>query len=67
MDIPRGQDPDGKFYDCHGASGTTVISELSLENGKNEPACPATVGYDPATGLGSVDATNLFNAWPQFP
>jgi hypothetical protein len=25
-----------------------------------------TAGYDLATGLGSVDATNMFNAWPQF-
>jgi hypothetical protein len=24
------------------------------------------VGYDLATGLGSVNATNLFNAWPRF-
>jgi len=65
MDIPCGQDSDGHFYDCHGASGTAVIGELSESNGKNQPAYPATVGYDLATGLGSVDATNLFNAWPQ--
>ncbi|HEX4322130.1 MAG TPA: choice-of-anchor D domain-containing protein [Acidobacteriaceae bacterium] len=25
---------------------------------------PATVGYDPAIGLGSVNITNLVNAWP---
>jgi subtilase family serine protease len=65
MDIPCGQNPDGHFYDCHGASGTTIIGELSESNDKNEPAYPATVGYDLATGLGTVDATNLFNAWPQ--
>jgi hypothetical protein len=66
MDIPCGQNPDGKFYDCFGASGSTLIGELSSSDSKNEPAYPATVGYDLATGLGSVDATNLFNAWPQF-
>jgi subtilase family serine protease len=65
MDIPCGQNADGKFYDCFGASGSTIIGELSLSNSKNAPAYPATPGYDLATGLGSVDATNLFNAWPQ--
>ncbi len=64
MDIPCGQNPDGKFYDCHGAAGSTVIGELSAANAKNAPAYPATRGYDSATGLGSVDATNLFKAWP---
>lgn len=64
MDIPCGQNPDGHFYNCHGASGTSVIGELSLRNSKDVPAYPATPGYDLATGLGSVDATNLFNAWP---
>jgi len=64
MDIPCGQNPDGHFYDCFGASGSTIIGELSSSDSKNQPAYPATVGYDLATGLGSVDATNLFNAWP---
>jgi hypothetical protein len=65
VDIPCGQDPsDGKFYDCFGASGKDIIGELSISDSKNEPAYPATFGYDLATGLGSVDATNLFNAWP---
>jgi subtilase family serine protease len=62
MDIPCGQDPDGHFYDCHGAT-STLIGELSSSDGKNAPAYPATIGYDLATGLGSVNATNLFNAW----
>jgi subtilase family serine protease len=65
MDIPCGQNSDGHFYDCFGASGSTIIGELSNSNSKNSPAYPATPGYDLATGLGSVDATNLFNAWPQ--
>ena len=66
MDIPCGQNPrTGKFYDCFGASGSAIIGELSVSGSENEPAYPATTGYDLATGLGSVDATNLFNAWPQ--
>jgi len=64
MDIPCGLSPLGKFVDCHGASGSTVIGELSSSRLQGEPAFPATAGYDLATGLGSVDATNLFNAWP---
>ena len=41
---------------------TKVVGVVS----ENAPAYPATVGYDLATGLGSVNATNLFNAWPRF-
>jgi hypothetical protein len=36
---------------------------LSESDRKPRPAYPATVGYDLATGLGSLDATNLFIAW----
>ena len=65
MDIPCGQNSDGHFYDCHGAS-STLTGELSRSDSQNAPAYPATVGYDLATGLGSVNATNLFNAWPRY-
>jgi len=65
IDIPCGRNPDGEFYNCFGAMGSRIIGELSSSDSKNEPAYPATAGYDLATGLGSVDATNLFNAWPQ--
>ena len=65
MDIPCAQDSDGKFFNCFGASGSSIIGELSFSDSENEPAYPARTGYDAATGLGSVDATNLFNAWPQ--
>ncbi len=66
MDIPCGPDGNGNFHDCYGAANpptNPTLGELSLSNGKAEPAWPATVGYDLATGLGSLDATNLFNAW----
>jgi subtilase family serine protease len=66
IDIPCGQNPNGgNFYDCHGATAT-VIGELSTSNKKDEPAYPATIGYDFATGLGSVNASNLFKAWAKF-
>lgn len=65
IDIPCGQNADGHFYDCHGADAQN-IGELSTSNKKNAPAYPATAGYDLATGLGSVNATNLFYAWTLF-
>jgi subtilase family serine protease len=63
MDIPCGQNTDGSYYDCYGAA-TPIVGELSSSDSTGEPAYPATVGYDLATGLGSVNATNLFDAWP---
>jgi hypothetical protein len=65
MIIPCGQGPGGKFFDCFGGEGGSIIGELSGSDSKAEPAYKATVGYDLATGLGSVDATNLFDAWPK--
>jgi Pro-kumamolisin, activation domain len=65
IDIPCGVAANGKFYDCFGSPGGKIIGELSSSDTTGEPAYPATVGYDLATGLGSVDATNLFNAWPK--
>jgi hypothetical protein len=63
MDIPCGQDPKVFSYDCYG-NGSQIIGELSTSTSASEPAYPATVGYDLATGLGSVNATKLFDAWP---
>jgi subtilase family serine protease len=63
IDIPCRAGAKGLF-DCFG-SANPITGELSSSNTAAEPAYPATVGYDLATGLGSVDATNLFNAWPQ--
>ncbi len=64
MVIPCGRNPDGHFYDCYGASGGSIIGELSESDSSTEPAYLAHPGYDFATGLGSVDATSLFYAWP---
>ena len=64
MIIPCGQNPDdGKFYNCFGADPSN-IGELSSSDRHAESAYGSGVGYDLATGLGSVDATNLFDAWP---
>ena len=63
MDIPCGQNGKGNSYDCY-EDGIKIIGELSTSTSASEPAYPATVGYDLATGLGSVNATRLFDAWP---
>jgi subtilase family serine protease len=64
MDIPCGQSSK-HAYDCFG-NGSKIIGELSTSK-SGELAYPATPGYDLATGLGSVNATNLFDAWPGNP
>jgi len=64
MDIPCGEAKNGASHNCFG-DGSSIAGELSTSEAKSEPAYPATVGYDLATGLGSVNATNLFDAWPQ--
>jgi len=69
MDTPCGPDGNGNFHDCYGAANpptNPTLGVLSLSNSKDQPAWPATVGYDLATGLGSLDATNLFNAWAEW-
>lgn len=55
------QDCTGK-YDCYRPSGTYGV--LSTSNTAVQPAYKAQVGYDFATGIGSVNAYNLAKAWP---
>ncbi len=52
--------------DCFGTSkvGTTTYQgSLSTSSTADNPAFAAGTGWDYATGLGSVNATNLVNAW----
>lgn len=63
MDIPCGENKNGVSYDCFG-TGKGIIGELSTSTSQGEPAYPATIGYDLATGLGSVNAATLFDSWP---
>jgi subtilisin family serine protease len=48
---------------CYLPSGTYGV--LSSSTSQYEPAFRAGAGWDFATGLGSVDAANLVNAWPK--
>jgi subtilase family serine protease len=49
--------------DCYSPSGTLGV--LSTSTQKYKPAFKSANGWDFATGLGSVDATNLVGAWPK--
>jgi subtilase family serine protease len=55
------------FINCFNAGGTQ--GALSLSNTVLEPAYPSTVGWDFATGIGSVNAFNLVmsSAWTTAP
>jgi subtilase family serine protease len=49
-------------HDCYRPSGTYGV--LSISSTQYGPAYKARVGYDLATGIGSVNAYNLAKAWP---
>jgi len=65
IDIPCAENNEGLSRNCFGAGTPGQIGELALPKSNGALAYPATVGYDLAVGLGSVNATNLFDAWPK--
>ena len=54
------QDCKGK-NDCFRPSGTYGV--LSLSDSRYEPAFQTHTGYDFPSGIGTIDAANLVNAW----
>ncbi|MGA9795315.1 MAG: S53 family peptidase [Rhizomicrobium sp.] len=48
---------------CYDPSGRVGV--VSASNTAYQPAYPATAGWDYTTGLGTVNVTNLVNAWPK--
>jgi uncharacterized membrane protein len=53
--------------DCTGPNcylGGASVGVLSTSNGAFSPAYGTSVGWDFATGIGSVNAANLVNNWP---
>ncbi|HEU0369017.1 MAG TPA: protease pro-enzyme activation domain-containing protein [Candidatus Acidoferrum sp.] len=53
--------------DCSGPDcylGGASVGVLSTSNSAFSPAYGTSVGWDYATGIGSVNATNLVNNWP---
>jgi regulation of enolase protein 1 (concanavalin A-like superfamily) len=49
-------------HNCYLPSGTVGV--LSTSNSSYTPAYGTTTGWDFATGIGSLNATNLVNNWP---
>jgi len=50
--------------DCYGAT-SSAYGVLSTSTTTLAPAFSATTGWDFATGIGSVNVSNLVNGWPQ--
>jgi subtilase family serine protease len=57
---------NGTKYDCYLPSGYTT-GVLSTSDSADDPAYLTNVGYDLATGIGSVNVWNLLQAWPSGP
>jgi subtilase family serine protease len=59
--------------DCNGANcyfpnyepPDPLVGVLSTSNNSFEPAYVATTGWDFATGIGTINAANLVNNWPE--
>ncbi len=49
---------------CYNSGGTYGV--LSVSDTSFQPAYPATVGWDFATGIGTTNATNIVNAWTAY-
>ena len=62
ISTPCGLGPKAHYYDCYG--GTPGILGIQTHaDGDPAQAYKAHIGYDLATGLGSVDAALLFDKW----
>jgi pro-kumamolisin-like protein/Big-like domain-containing protein len=62
-DITKGNDSVPCAGGSPNCSSTTANTNGVLVNSAKAPAFTAVPGYDLATGLGSVNVTNLANAW----
>ena len=49
---------------CYNPSGTGTQGVLSTSNSSFNPAYGTTIGWDFATGIGTLNAANLVNNWP---
>jgi pseudomonalisin len=61
-DVVCTHSPKKKPINCFTSAGDAV-GVLSVANSALDPAYPSTSGWDFATGLGTVNITNLVNAW----
>jgi hypothetical protein len=65
-DITKGNDSVPCAGGSPNCSSTTANTNGVLVDSKKVPAFTTGTGYDLATGLGSVNVTNLANAWDTF-
>jgi hypothetical protein len=65
-DITKGNDSVPCAGGSPNCSSTTANTNGVLVNSAKAPAFTTGTGYDLATGLGSVNVTNLVNAWATF-
>ena len=55
------------IYNCYDPGGTStngLVGVLSTDNNSYQPAYGAAIGWDFATGIGTVNGANLVNNWP---
>lgn len=55
------------IFNCYNPGGTStngIVGVLSTDNNSYQPAYGTTIGWDFATGIGTVNAANLVNNWP---
>jgi hypothetical protein len=57
---------NGTKYDCYLPAGDKT-GVLSTSDAADDPAYLTNVGYDLATGIGTVNVWNLLQAWPTAP
>lgn len=63
-DVRQGDmDVNCRDYNCYRPSGSEGV--LSSTNSAYAPAYASSVGWDYATGIGTINATNLVNGWPE--
>jgi subtilase family serine protease len=55
------------YFDCYDPGGVIDAGVLSTNNNSYAPAYAATVGWDFATGIGSVNVFNLVTTWVEQP
>ncbi|HTV64340.1 MAG TPA: hypothetical protein VMD98_01990, partial [Bryocella sp.] len=52
----------GTYYDCYIGNG--FLGVLSTSDNSYQPAYASGTGWDFATGIGTVNASNLVSNWP---
>jgi subtilase family serine protease len=64
MDVPC-SNTDVNCFDTSGSFPNGVLGVLSTSNTAYQPAYGTSTGWDFATGIGTLNATNLVNNWPE--